>query len=143
MKTDLSKFACPRPECADFGARGKGNLRPHIRYGSGDWLQIRCRTCGRTFSERRSFPLYPVRLPPDQVVRILSQLGERQSIRAVAEKAEVDKMTVHNLVRAAEAKQKELRTWLKQDQKVRQDLVKSIVHFLGHRDELKRKNQFA
>lgn len=143
MTVDLSKFACPRPDCPDYQEYDRGNLRRHGTYGPKKVHQIHCRSCKHTFSEKRNFPLYPVRLPPDQVVRILEGLSSKESIRGVAEKEGVDKMTVQGIVKLAEERTAPLRSWMVDEQKVRKQVVSDIIHFLRHRDELKRKNRYA
>ena len=143
MELDLTRFTCPQPKCPDFGRKGRENLRPHGHYGSGEWLQIYCRSCKRTFSERRTFPLFPMRLQEEQVVRMLRDLSAKTSIRGVAQKEGVDKMTVQALVKLAEERRERLRVWLAHDRHVRKEVVKDIDHFLKNRDELKRKNRFA
>lgn len=142
-RLDLSRFACPRQECPDYDKHDRPNLRPRGRYGREQWLQIVCRTCGRSFSERRASPVYPLRLRPDQVVRVLRELSVRESIRGAAAKAGLDKMTVHGLVRLAELRRAQFRPWLAGQPGLEPKTVRQILHYLAHRDEMKRKNRFA
>jgi len=51
---DTSKQFCPNPNCPDYGKVGAGNIRIHSRKEQ----RYRCHTCGKTFSQTHSTPLY-------------------------------------------------------------------------------------
>lgn len=91
---DLTQFACPLEDCPDRGKRGRGNLRVHDTYGSGKWARLKCKTCGRTFSERRGTPLFRIHIPEEKLVQILTLVSRGASIRTTAEAVGVDKDTV-------------------------------------------------
>jgi transposase-like protein len=88
---DLSPFCCQNRRCVAWGARGAGNLTvcgligkyKHIR-------QLRCRTCGARFSERKGTVFYRSHLPPQAVVSILQHVqdgcGMRQTGRLTGHK---------------------------------------------------------
>src|SRR4051794_7010294 len=79
----IEDFCCQNIECADAGKRGFGNV--YFRGWSGKGKRIRmvyCRTCKRSFSERKATPLERSRLPRDKVVSILEHLREGCGTRA-------------------------------------------------------------
>lgn len=98
---DIVQGGCPYSDCADFGELHRENLHPQARYGSGAWTLQRCRTCGRTFSERRWTPFFRLHLAPERAVAGLKLLAEGHSIRATAEQLGVDKNTVLNVLKRA------------------------------------------
>ena len=62
----IETFLCHNPACDDHGKRGHGNLC--FRGWSGRDKRIRmvcCRTCRKSFSERKGTALERARLPED------------------------------------------------------------------------------
>lgn len=98
---DLTTFACPHEECPDFGKEGAENLRVHDRYGSGEWARLKCKTCGRTFSERQGTPLFRLHIPEEKVVQILILVTRGASLRTTEEAVGVDQNTVMRVVKVA------------------------------------------
>ena len=79
---DLSTFCCLNTLCPDYGKRGLENLR----WGSwsGKKKRIRmvlCKTCGRSFSERKGTPLFQSHLPEEKAMDILHHLADGCGIR--------------------------------------------------------------
>ena len=88
---DLSRFCCQNRRCVAYGSRGAGNLTVCGRIGKRkDIRQLRCRTCGARFSERKGTVFYRGRLPPAGVVDILRHVqdgcGMRQTGRLTGHK---------------------------------------------------------
>src|SRR5262245_35857589 len=82
---DFSHLACPNPECADYGRRGCGNLRPHGWSTADKRVRcLRCATCSGHFSERANTPLFGLRTSEDTLVAIARHLAEGTGCRATA-----------------------------------------------------------
>jgi transposase-like protein len=98
---DLSRFCCQNPACADYGLRGRDNLRVGFRYGTHRRLMLVCRTCQRRFSERKGTALFATRLPQDKAVAVVRHLQEGCGVRQTGRLVGVDKDTVGRYARAA------------------------------------------
>ena len=81
---DTSQFYCPNEECPDYGKRGKGNIVRNRRYGKQRTQLLKCKTCGKSFSENRGTPFFNLRTPKEEVVNALKTLVERGSLRGTA-----------------------------------------------------------
>ncbi len=102
MQHPIDHVACQNSACVDHGRRGHGNL--YFRGWSGRGQRIRmvyCRTCRRSFSERKGTPLEDARLAADQVVSILDHIREGCGTRATSRLLGVDQNTVTRYVRLA------------------------------------------
>ena len=91
----IEHFCCQNSHCSDAGVRGGGNL--YFRGWSGKGRRIRlvyCRTCKRSFSERKGTVLEHARLPDDKALAILKHLREGCGTRATSRLVDVDKNTV-------------------------------------------------
>ena len=98
----IEHFCCQNKGCPDAGQRGKGNL--YFRGFSGRGRRIRmayCRTCKKSFSERKGTPLQGCRLPLHKAVSLLEHIREGTGTRATSRLVKVDKNTVTRYVRLA------------------------------------------
>ena len=105
----IEHFCCQNSHCPDAGARGGGNL--YVRAWSGKGRRIRlvyCRTCKRSFSERKGTVLEHARLPDDKALAILKHLREGCGTRATSRLVDVDKNTVTRYLARAGAHAKAL-----------------------------------
>jgi transposase-like protein len=91
---DLAPFCCQNPGCADYGLRGKGNLRVCFRYGKDQRRMLACRACQGRFSERKGTALFATRLPPDRALAVFHHLQDGCGVRQTARLTGVDKDTV-------------------------------------------------
>jgi transposase-like protein len=91
---DLSQFCCQNPACADYGLRGRDNLRVGFRYGKQRRRLLVCRTCQARFSERKGTALFATRLPQEQAVAVFQHLREGCGVRQTGRLVGVDKDTV-------------------------------------------------
>jgi transposase-like protein len=83
--TPIERFFCHHSECPDHGKRGQGNV--YSRGFSGRDKKIRrvyCRTCKRSYSERKGTALERSRLPPDKAISVLQHLREGVGVRATS-----------------------------------------------------------
>ena len=81
----IEHFFCHNPACPDHGKRGQGNV--YFRGFSGRGKAIRmvyCRTCKRSYSERKGTALERSRLPADRAVAVLDHVREGVGIRATS-----------------------------------------------------------
>ena len=86
---------CHNSACPDHGKRGHGNV--YFRGWSGRHQQIRmvyCRTCKRSYSERKGTAFERSQLPPDKVVSVLDHLREGCGVRATSRLTGVSRDTV-------------------------------------------------
>jgi hypothetical protein len=98
----IDHFFCHNSACADHARRGAGNL--YFRGWSGRDKSIRmvyCRTCKRSYSERKGTALERSQLPPDKAVCVLDHLREGCGIRATSRLTGVSRDTVSRLLALA------------------------------------------
>ena len=94
---------CPNEDCPDYGVTGKKNIRRYGTYGKKKTQIYQCKTCMKTFSERRGSALFYLQTDEVTIYRVLLALAEGNSLRAAARIMGVDKDTVGRwLDRAAE-----------------------------------------
>jgi hypothetical protein len=98
----LESFFCHDSACPDHGKRGHGNL--YFRGFSGRDRRIRmvyCRTCKRSYSERKGTALERSRLPADKAVAVLDHVREGCGVRATSRLTGVARDTVARYVAMA------------------------------------------
>jgi transposase-like protein len=99
MKNRDVSLYCPFEDCSDHEEIGKGNIVFVRKYGKGDTQNLfKCRTCGRTFSERRGTPLFNCKLEEEKVYQIVKCLAEGKGVRATARIVDVNKDTVGSVL---------------------------------------------
>jgi LacI family transcriptional regulator len=91
---DLDLFCCQNPDCADYGLRGRNNLRVCFRYGKDQRRMLACRTCQGRFSERKGTALFGARLPHERALSVFRHLQDGCGVRQTARLTGVDKDTV-------------------------------------------------
>ena len=100
----IERLCCQNSDCPDAGVRGGKNL--YFRGWSGKSRRIRmayCRTCKRSFSERKGTVLEHARLPDDKALAVLTHLREGCGTRATGRLVAVDKNTVTRYLAVAGA----------------------------------------
>ena len=98
----IETFLCHNSACPDHGKRGQGNL--YFRGWSGRDKRIRmvyCRTCKKSFSERKGTALERARLAEDKVVSVLDHIREGCGIRSTSRLTKVSRDTVSRYVALA------------------------------------------
>ena len=91
----IEHFFCHNSACPDHGKRGHGNV--YFRGWSGRDKQIRmvyCRTCKKSYSQRKGTALERAQLPTDLVVSVLDHLKEGVDIRATSRLTGVSRDTI-------------------------------------------------
>lgn len=99
---DLSRFCCQNKRCVAYGTRGAGNLSVCGRIGKEkDIRQLRCKTCGKRFSERKGTVFYRSHTPIEKVVSILRHVEEGCGMRQTGRLEGVKEDTVIHYTRLA------------------------------------------
>jgi hypothetical protein len=91
----IEHFFCHHSACPDYGKRGQGNV--YFRGWSGRDKRIRmvyCRTCKKSYSQRKGTALERSQLPTDKAVSVLDHLREGCGIRATNRLTGVSRATV-------------------------------------------------
>lgn len=83
-KLPLESLACVNDECKVYGQKGQGNLRVGKVYGKDEIRYLRCRCCGKEFSERKGTALWNCKLPEAKAIGIAEQLAEGMSYQGTA-----------------------------------------------------------
>jgi len=79
---NLSEFCCRNPECSDYGKKGLDNLGCHGYSGKDKkYRMLRCKTCGKSFSERKGTPFFGLHMSEERVLGIWRHLAEGDGIR--------------------------------------------------------------
>jgi hypothetical protein len=100
--TDLWGFCCHNERCVAYGSYGAGNLRVCGRIGKDrDIRLLKCRTCGKRFTERKGTVFYRSHTPPRKVVSILNHVQEGCGMRQTGRLEGVKEDTVIRYARLA------------------------------------------
>ena len=98
----LEHFCCQQLSCADYGVRGKGNLRFQGWSGKGKRIRMLfCHTCKAHFSERKGTILEQARLPDEKSIALLEHIREGCGTRSTSRLLRVGKDTVTRYIRRA------------------------------------------
>lgn len=100
---ELEDLCCMNSECEMFGIRGAENLSWHGWSGNPEngIRRFRCRSCGKTHSERKGTALWQSRLPEDKLVEVLEHVAEGNGVRATHRLTGVHRDTISRLTRVA------------------------------------------
>ena len=93
---------CHNSDCTDHGKRGHGNV--YFRGWSGRDKLIRmvyCRTCEKSYSERKGTAFERSQLPPETVVSVLQHIREGCGIRATSRLTGVSRDTISRYIALA------------------------------------------
>lgn len=133
MDMDCSTFCCQNKRCPDFGTYNQGNIRLKERYGQDRVALLWCRTCHRTFSERRGTPLFKSVLPLKKWEAILKGLADGGGIRGTARTAGVKPDTVLRVLERAGRHAREFNDFMLRDLGLTQVQVDEIWTFIKKR----------
>jgi transposase-like protein len=98
----IEQCLCHNSGCPDHGKRGHGNV--YFRGHSGRDKRIRmvyCRTCKRSYSERKGTAFERSQLPTDKVVSVLDHIREGCGIRATSRLTGVSRDTISRYIALA------------------------------------------
>ena len=89
---DTSFYFCPNEDCPKDGKVGPDNqIIGAGRYGKHQTQMLKCKVCGKTFSERRGTPLFNLKANEETFYRAIACLAEGNGIRGTARILELDK----------------------------------------------------
>lgn len=93
-------LACPNEHCEKYGKIGEGNISFRNRYGDQPSQNLfRCKSCNKTFSERKGTPFFGFHLPEEKILTIIRCLVEGNGTRATARICKVHRDTVTKIIR--------------------------------------------
>lgn len=100
MEEKSKELACPNEHCESYGIIGKDNILFRRKYGkkSSQNLFV-CKTCKKTFSERKETPFFGFHLPEEKILTIIRCLVEGNGTRATARICNVHRDTVTKIIR--------------------------------------------
>lgn len=101
MTVDLSDLCCVNSSCPMYDKRGAGNLLFRKFYGKNKSRFVRCRTCGKEFSERKGTPLFHLHMALEKALAALEHMADGCGTRRTARLVGVSKDTVTGLMRRA------------------------------------------
>jgi IS1 family transposase/transposase-like protein len=97
-----TRLSCPNPDCALFNQTGHGNISHRSWTGKRkDIERLRCRVCGREFSEREGTLMAYTKLPQKKVIRLTKCQRWGVCDEGTADICEVDIKTVHRFQRVS------------------------------------------
>ena len=130
---DISEFWCWNERCPDHGKKGRGNIRVRELRGKDKRALLLCKTCGCCFSETKGTPFFGLKTPIEEVVRALSMLPERGSIRSVGRSTKHKPDTIIEWIRVAGAHAKEVNDYMLRDLELDRVQVDEIWAFIKKR----------
>ncbi len=93
-KFDTAGFCCWNEECPDYGKKDQVNIVPKEQYGKHGMWMLRCRTCEHAYSYNHETSFFNLNTSKDEVLRTLSLILEKGSIRGAASASGHDKNAV-------------------------------------------------
>jgi hypothetical protein len=105
----IEHYFCHNSACPDHARRGHGNV--YFRGWSGRDKRIRmvyCRTCKKSYSQRKGTALERSQLPTDDAVSLLDHLREGVGVRATSRLTGVSRGTVSRYLALAGGQAKNL-----------------------------------
>lgn len=92
---DTHLYFCPNEPCSNYGKVGPDHqIIGAGRYGKHHTQLLKCKVCGKTFSQRRGTPLFDLKADEETFYRTIGCLVEGNGIRATARILGLDKDTV-------------------------------------------------
>ncbi len=91
---DTSFYFCPNEACPNYGKAGTDNEIIGVgRYGKHQAQMLKCKVCGKTFSERRGTPLFNLKADEETFYRAIGCLVEGNGVRETGRILGLDKDT--------------------------------------------------
>jgi DNA-binding protein len=139
-KPNPSDFFCPYDDCADYGKMGVRNIILHAPYGKQGTYLLRCKTCGRTFSENRGTPFFKLRTPKEKVLQALLCIAEGKGICATARIMNTNEDTISRWLDKAVNHVEMINQLLIKDLKLSEIQIDKIWSYIKKRKDKKEKN---
>ncbi len=93
----IESLACVNDGCQQYAQAGHGNLSVRKTYGKDELRYLRCRSCGREFSERRNTPLWNSKISEQKALAVAEQLAEGTSFKGTSRVVKVSPEAVRRL----------------------------------------------
>jgi transposase-like protein len=93
----LETLACVNERCELYGRAGQDNLTVRKIYSQDGIRYLRCRACGKKFSERKQTALWNTKVSEAKAVSVTDHLAEGCSLKATARLARVHPSVVQRL----------------------------------------------
>src|SRR5258708_6240264 len=81
---------CANADCKDVGKMGIGNIVIHSQRDK----RYRCKTCGKTFCERKETAMYGIKKGKKDFVQVVTLLSQGCPMQAIVAAFELDERTV-------------------------------------------------
>ncbi len=138
----ISAFCCQNEQCENYGKKGLKNIYHH------QWIdkkktirRLRCRTCQKSFSERKGTVWYRAKLSWEKALAITRHLAEGDGIRKTARLVDTRDETVIRLNRLLGLHGKALHNEKVRDIHVREAQADEMWSFVGKKREAVRPKQ--
>lgn len=110
---DTSMYFCPNEACPNYGRVGPDNqIIGSGRYGKKKIQLLKCKVCGKTFSERQGTPLFNLKADEKTFYDVIACLAEGNGVRATSRIKKVDKDTVSQWLKKASQHIEEVSNYL-------------------------------
>ena len=96
-RPQLETLACVNERCESYGQKGQNNLTVRKIYGKDGIRYLRCRCCGKEFSERKRTALWNTKVTEEKAIAVAEHLGEGCSLKATARLVKVNASVVRRL----------------------------------------------
>ena len=92
----IGEYICLNPTCVMYAVANTNNLFIDKIYGKRTAIRsYRCKSCGKTFTERINTIYYHSRINTELISAIIEQLRQGKSTRQIAQHLQISKNTVH------------------------------------------------
>jgi len=128
---------CPYRECPDYGQVSKGNV---IQYGKSKPGQQRfqCKTCQRTFNERRGTLFYNRKTAVKDILECLSLLAEGSRISRISRVKGIKEDTILSFLREAADHAEQIEAILLNDYRIGRTQIDGLWTYVGRKQEKKK-----
>jgi transposase-like protein len=109
-EVDTSKFFCWNVKCSEYNKKERGNIKAVEYDGKNkDILYLKCKVCGKKFSENKGTIFFNKQTKKDTIVKALKSTSEGTGIRATSRIFDVNKNTVLSWVNEGGTHSEELK----------------------------------
>lgn len=122
---------CWNEACAAYGRVGAGNLRRYGKTRRGV-QRFQCKTCSKVFAATRGTPFYGVH-DPAKMLRVLSLIGERVSLRGIQRVTGVKPDTVLVWLEKAAAHVELIERLLQRSHAMERAQLDALWTYVGHK----------
>jgi len=127
---------CPYADCPDYGQVGQGNV---IHYGKSKQGQQRfhCKTCRKTFNERKGTLFYKRKTPVKDMLECLALLAEGSRISSISRAKGIKEDTILSFLREAAQHAQQVEAILLNDYRIGGSQIDGLWTYVGRKREKK------